>query len=518
MKLKFLVFSLLLSVFTFAQKSDVIKETKDSVIVEIERLGTEINSSFHDYAPVITANGEYMYFTSRRPYSVKEIKRNRESMEKIYEAIFDDVDSIWLDPVALPDPINIMGRHNSNIAISNDGQRLLKYQDDGNGNGDIYESILEGKKWSKPVSLGGVINSEYHESSASIAPDGRTIYFVSDRPGGEGGRDIWFATKTYDGNWSSAKNLGNLINTDQDEEAVFIHPDGTTLYFSSTGHNSMGGYDVFKSKLVNGEWTKPINLGTPINTEEDDMFFVLTADGRTGYYASGRGDAVKNIFEIRFTPIGDESGPKLTVFSGTVKDGKTLIPLGANIEVIDNEKDEVIGNFTANSETGKYLISLPSGKNYGINFSKEGYLFVSHSFDLTNDSLSSYKEVKKDVLMNKLDVGSKVILKNVFFDTDKSTLRKESKNELSRLIKILETNPTLKIEIGGHTDSRGAAEYNLRLSKDRAQSVVNYLIDYGISKDRLTFKGYGKNEPIATNDTEEGRQENRRVEIKVISK
>lgn len=503
----------------YAQDKNIFVKENDTLRIEIEELGSEINSEYDDYAPVITAGKDLMYFTSRRPYTEKEKKKGRESMEMIYEAVWDEYDSLWLDPEVMDYPVNMPRFHNSNIAISNDGQRLLKYQDDGFGFGDIFESVLVGKEWSEPVSLGDVINSEHHESSASIAPDGRTIYFVSDRPGGIGGRDIWVSTKDDEGNWSTAENLGNRVNSNKDEESVFIHPDGKTLYFSSNGHRGKGGYDVFKTELRNGKWSKAKNLGLPINTKGDDMFFVLTADGKTGYYSSDRTGGSKNICEIRFISLIDEqSGPKLTVFKGKVMDAETKAPLGSIIEVVDNEKNEIIGTFSSNSESGKYLISLPSGKNYGINFSAEGYLFSSHTFDLTNDSLSDYKEVTKDIYLYKLKVGSKVVLKNVFFDYDKSTLRNESIAELTRLVQILDANPTLKIEIGGHTDSRGAADYNLRLSKDRAQSVVNYLIDQGVSKNRLTYKGYGKTEPIATNDTEEGRQENRRVEFKVISK
>lgn len=524
MKTHLILFScLLLGLRVQSQHQKLIIAERDTLRIEIERLGEEINSPFDDYAPVITADGEYMYFTSRRPYTDKEKKKNRISQERIYEAIWDEKSNSWLEATALGTDVNTPGRNNSNVAISNDGQRLLIYQDDRYGNGDIYETYLKGNTWSMPVSLGSSINSEDHESSASISPDGRTIYFVSERKGGEGKRDIWKATRDKSGNWGQPENLGKTINTKYDEEAVYIHPDGKTLYFSSKGHNSLGGYDIFKSELVNGKWSAPINLGEPINTPEDDLFFVLAANGRTGYYATGRNGGVKNIYQIRFTPIEREeekepSGPQLTVFKGTIKDSETGLPIGAIIEVTDNEKNEVIATYNSNSNTGRYLISLPAGKNYGINVNAEGYLFSSHSFDLTNDSLSAYQEVKKDIDLNKLKIGSRVVLKNIFFDYDKATLRSESVAELNRLKRIMNDNPTMKIEIGGHTDSRGADDYNNRLSKDRAQSVVNYLIENGISAERMTYKGYGKAQPVATNDTPEGRQENRRVEFKIISK
>lgn len=519
-----LLILLMISAFSFAQSNKPIILERDTLRIEIESLGKEINSDFNDYAPVITADGGYMYFTSRRPYSDKEKKKNRESMERIYEAIWDEESKAWLEAEPLPSDVNLDGRNISNVAISNDGQRLLIYQDDKYGNGDIYEAFLSGATWSSPVSLGEAINSESHESSASISPDGKTIYFVSERKGGQGGRDIWKASKGTDGKWSQAENLGRTVNTKEDEEGVFIHPDGKTLYFSSKGHNSLGGYDIFKSELKNGKWSKPTNMGEPINTIENDLFFVLAANGKKGYYATGRNGGVINIYEIRFIPLAKDNeepvstGPQLTVFKGVIKDCETGLPIYATIEVTDNEKNEVIATYNSNSQTGKYLISLPSGKNYGININAEGFLFSSQSFDLTSDSLSAYNEVVKDVCLNKIKVGSKVVLKNIFFDFNKSTLRSESIAELNRLKRILDDNAFMKIEIGGHTDSRGSAEYNKKLSNDRAQSVVNYLIDNGINASRLTYKGYGKDQPVATNETEEGRQENRRVEFKVISK
>ncbi len=504
-----------------AQNSaSLIISENDSIRTEIQLL-KGVNSEFNDYAPVITADGEQLFFTSRRPYTDKEQAKNKEGKENIYYSLYDSETKKWRKPVPLNETINTLGRHNSILGISNDGQRLLKYQDDEYGNGDILESFLKGEQWSDPQSISPIINSTFHESSATISPDGKTIYYVSERKGGQGGRDIWMSTKNNEGKWSDPHNLGDVVNTPQDEEAVFIHPDGRTLYFSSKGHNSMGGYDIFKTVYQNGKWSKPQNLGEPINTIGDDLFFVLSANGKTGYFASNRGDKVKNIYQVEFYPIEKEdkktvsSAPNLTVFKGVITDKETGAPLEAIIEVTDNEKNEVIARYNSNSSTGKYLLSLPSGTNYGVNIQAEGYLFESFSFDLADTA--SYQEYVKDVQLNKLKAGTKVILKNIFFDFDKATLRKESLSELTRLVTIMNQYPNLKIEIGGHTDGKGSDDYNNRLSKDRAGAVVAYLIEQNIASDRLTFKGYGKSQPIATNETEEGRQENRRVEFKIIS-
>lgn len=520
--IKTIVLLLFIALFPFvflAQPTGMVIRENDSVRIEISPL-KELNSAFSDYSPVITADGSQLFFTSRRPLTDKEKARNKEGREMIYVSDYDDVDNEWIEPVLLGKEINIVGRQNSVIAISNDGQRLLKYQDDQYGNGDIYESYLKGMKWSDPLSLGAEINSVFHESSASIAPDGRTIYFVSNRKGGQGGRDIWMTKRNDRGEWSAPENLGLIVNTPQDEEAVFIHPDGKTLYFSSKGHQSMGGYDIYRTTLVNGNWTVPQNLGEPLNTPGNDLFFVLTANGRRGYLASDRNGGVLNIYEVNFIPLERKDGtktvePKLTVLKGVITDKLTGLPLEATIEVVDNVKNEVIATFNSNSSTGKYLVSLPSGKNYGVTVQSDGYLFESFSFDLPDTA--AYIEVVRDVQLNKLKAGTKVILKNIFFDFDKATLRNESVAELTRLVRIMNEYPNLKIEIGGHTDGKGSDDYNNRLSRDRAESVVNYLIDNGVDKSRLSFKGYGKAQPIASNDTEEGRQDNRRVEFKIIS-
>lgn len=503
------------------QEDEVIIKEKKDVRIEIRPVSGAINTPYDDYAPVITADGETMYFTSRRPFTEKEKKRNRESMEHIYWVEFDKKDSTWGEPVPLSPSVNVAKRHNSNIAVSNDGQQLLKYQDDGYGNGDIYETYLSGSTWSSPSSLGKNINSVDHESSASISPDGRTIYFVSDREGGQGGRDIWKSTLDENDVWGKAENLSDAINTKKNEEAVYIHPDGKTLYFSSDGHDGLGGYDIFKSTFENGKWSAPINLDAPINSKGDDLFFVLAANGKIGYYATTRGGRDKNIYSIQFIPKSKEKedkGPELTVFKGVISDRESGAPIGATIEVTDNEKNEVIATYNSNSATGKYLISLPAGKNYGINVNAEGYLFSSETFDLTDSTSAEYREIEKDIELDRIKVGSKVVLKNIFFDFNKATLRNESKAELNRLKRIMNDNPTMKIEIGGHTDSKGSDAYNANLSKNRAGSVVEYLVQQGIDKSRMTFKGYGESQPIATNETEEGRQENRRVEFKILQK
>ncbi len=505
----FSVASIFLSFVLSAQKPGV----NDSVKIEIIKLDNTINSEYDDYAPVITADRHQMFFTSRKPFTEKEKRKNSESMEHIFSSNADEKGS-WLASTALSKNINVDGLNNSNIAISNDGHILFIYQDDKSGNGDIYQCELNGDKWSDPVSLGNPINSKHHESSATLAPDGKTLYFVSNRPGGAGGRDIWMCVKDAKGKWGAATNLGRTINSNLDEEAVFIHPDGKTLYYSSKGFKSIGGYDIYKTTLEKGKWSKPVNLGAPINSDADDLFFVLDASGKKGYYTSAAGGN-KDIYEINFIPLKKlvNNEPKLTVLKGTVKDAVSKEAIEATIEIIDNEKNEIISTFKSNSSTGRFLVSLPAGKNYGIHVSANGYLFHSENFELSDTA--SYNEVTKNILLNKLEKGTKVVLRNIFFDTGKSTLRPQSVAELQRLLDILSKNPSIHIEISGHTDNVGTDEFNNKLSEARAKTVVDYLITNGVNKDRLTFKGYGKNQPISSNETEEGKQQNRRTEFKI---
>ena len=515
--------------------------------VFIDNVGVEINSQYPDYGPVISADESVMLFTSRRPATTGGgiDPSINEPFEDIY--ISTKKNNKWTPALNMGSPINT-NDHDANSGLSADGQKFLIYI--GTNQGDLFESELKGEQWSRPEHMNKNINTPYHESSACYSPDGKAVYFVSDKPEGSyGDRDIYISYKDEKGRWGKAVNLGPTINTQYGEEGVFIHPDGKTMYFSSQGHKSMGGYDIFKSRYddVTKKWSEPENLGYPVNTPDDDVFFVTSASGKHGYYASfnGNGYGEKDIYMATFlgiekpmvlnnednllasiaSPIKETviaptmliKEAQLTILKGFITDEITKKPLEATIEIIDNQKNEVVATFNSNSSSGKYLVSLPAGKNYGIAVKKTDYLFHSENFDIPNTA--AYQEIVKDVALKNIVVGSKIILKNIFFDFDKSTLRTESTNELERLTNLLKVDaPTLKIEISGHTDSKGADAYNKVLSNNRAKAVVDYLISKGISPDRLTSAGYGEEQPIATNDTDEGRQLNRRTEFKIIGK
>ena len=523
------------------------KLVANPIRVFVDNMGDNVNTEYNEYGAVISADESVLVFTGRRPNSTggKIDPQLNENFEDIYIS-YKQPDGSWSKSKNIGEPIN-SNDHDANSGISNDGQRFAIYLGKSNG-GDLYESRLTGDIWSKPESMGKNINTkDFHESSACYSPDGNVLYFVSDKDGGLGDHDIYMSKLDEKGNWGEAVNLGSVINTPYSEEGVYMHPDGKTLYFSSQGHSSMGGFDIFKS-VYNEKtktWSKPENIGYPVNTTDDDVFFVISASGRHGYYTSMGTDSrgLRDLYVVTFlgsekqvvlnnednllasvaapvkevviAPVVEVKEAQLTILKGVITDALTTKVLEAEIEIVDNQANVVIATFKSNSATGKYLVSLPAGKNYGIAVKKDGYLFHSENFDIP--STAAFQTVEKDVALKGLKVGSKIVLKNIFFDLDKATLRPESTAELNRLIKLMADVPTLKIELSGHTDSQGSDTYNQSLSEKRAKAVVDYLTNAGVAAGRLVSVGYGETQPISTNDTKEGRQLNRRTEFKVLS-
>jgi outer membrane protein OmpA-like peptidoglycan-associated protein len=516
------------------------------VRVIIENIGNTVNTEYREYGAVISADESVMLFTSRRPNTTGGgIAPDGLFYEDIYSTT--NQNGKWTPPVALPPPVNTKV-HDATVALSNDGQKLFIYSP--SNEGDILISTLDGDKWSRPVDAGGKsINTKYSEIHACFSYDEKSIYFVSNKPEDSfGGFDIFVTHRDDNGNWSAPKNVGPTINTPYDEEGVYLHPDGKTMYFSSRGHNTMGDYDIFKSTLDTlGNWSTPENIGYPINSADKDVFFVVSASGKHAYYSSAKMDSYGETDIYRITILGDEKQPQfafedqpltsiinplkeaiaeprvesrftsaVTILKGVVRDAQTQEPLNAVIVITDNEKNQIVSTFQSNAKTGRYLVSLPSGRNYGIAVTMEGYLFFSDNVDLPKSK--AYQEIEKDVDLSKLEVGRKIVLRNIFYDFDKSTLRTQSIAELNRLVALMNQNPTLKIEISSHTDNVGSAAYNQRLSEARAKSVIDYLTKNGIPMERLEFKGYGFSDPIAPNETDEGRQLNRRTEFKILAR
>ncbi len=482
------------------------------LIVDIK----EVNSIYADYSPMLTADESTMIFTSRRKNGSDLVDPyDMQYYENIFISHFKD--NKWSAPQPISEVLNSKD-HDANVGLSNDGQSIFVYNSN-HGNGEIYKTDLDGSVWTKPIAVPSPINSPYTEKCISISPDKKTIYFVSDRPGGKGGLDIYYVEKDAEGNLGEVHNIGEAINTPYDEDGIFIHPDGKALYFSSKGHNTMGGYDIFKSvKDTNGVWSKPINLGQPINSADDDVFLFVSANGKTGYFSSIKEGGVgeKDIYKINFSeqdPGINES--KLLLVKGKVIDALTQKPIEADIVIMDNTKQEEVAKFKSNKETGEFLVSLPAGKDYALTALSTDYLFYSENFNLIDST--SYLEISLKMEMSKLQANASSVLRNIFFDYGKSILKPASTTEIERLLTLLKAHPKMTLEISGHTDNISSKKFNQELSKKRANSVANYLIKKGIDRKRFTTKGYAFSKPIASNKTKEGRQRNRRVEFKILT-
>lgn len=498
---------------------------------KIHNMGYTINSQYPDYVPVISADESVLFFTSRRPGNVGGLRNIIGEEDTLFGDYFEDIlfsiklsKTKWSDPLPLGTIINTTG-HDGSIGLSYDGQKMYFYRSDGKGYGNIYVTELDGSEWKEPVKLPEPINSEYWDGSISTSVDGKTVFIASDRPGGYGGKDLYMIKQLPDGEWAAPKNLGPTINTKFDEDAPFIHPDGNTLYFSSKGHEGMGGYDIFKSTYTGKyEWEKPTNMGYPINTSGNNLYFVLSANGERGYYSSLNDSGMAEDIMVVEMPQKEEFRPKpLTVVRGIIhSDIMEHVPPGVNIEVYDNENHSHVGTFQPNESTGKYLLILPRGKDYNIAITAPKHLFHSENIVVPLEQ-KKYVEIYKDIFLTGIKQGSKVVLNNVFFDFGKATLRQSSKTELDRVYNYLIENDSIIVEFSGHTDSKGSFQINEAISRERAKVVVDYLAEKGIDRSRMLAKGYAYLNPVAINtfingtDNERGRDLNRRTEMEIHS-
>ena len=507
----------------------------------IVNVGTKINSEWHDFAPVLNENQSTIIFTTRRKLGnlSEDVHTDNFSYEDIFIAQYQD--TAWSQAANIGTTINTPF-HDSNIALSADGRQLYLYKDIEDGTSDIYYSELGADSvWSRPRPMTGDVNSDFTEKSLSISPDGGTLVFSSDRPGGEGEMDIYLSTLGADGDWSAATNLGAPINSEYDEDSPFLDYDGRTLYFSSRGGKGMGGYDIFKSEYdsASGKWSDPINLGYPMNTPDDDIYFVGTKDGKQGYFASVReeGMGYTDIYMVS-VPLNEINqaerlGPSNYLNKDSSSSEEGMQPVSLIVEVADYDdgtpldanlqirriSDNVIYS-VRNIGPGVYQVDIvnPTEDDFMLSMDREGYLFKNIRVTLPASGEEG-QEVRRKFELNKLEVGLSSILRNIYFDFDKFTLKATSFVELNKLEKLMSENPNMRVELAGHTDFIGTKEYNQRLSVKRANSVVNYLINRGINPDRLEAVGYGKDHPLASNDDEEdGRELNRRVEFKILQK
>ncbi|MBE9586816.1 OmpA family protein [Mucilaginibacter sp. JRF] len=482
-----------------------VEAIKNPVAFKPMNIGTGVNSADDEYMPVATADESTLIFT-------RKINDN----EDFYKS--EKKDGKWQAATYLSSNINTPNYNEGAQSISQDGHYLFFTgcnRPDGRGKCDIYIAQKHGDDWGKPVGINPPVNTGAWESQPSISADGRTLYFVSNKAGGLGGYDIW-KTNLTDNGWTEPENLGPSINTPYDEQSPFIHPDDNTLYFCSNGWPGLGNKDLFVSRLdANGKWQKPENLGYPINSSGDENGLTLTAQGNYAFFSSNKLQGSGG-FDIYMFEMPQKARPKLVTYvKGKVIDAKTKQPLEADIEIIDLERNRDVYRDYSGEHDGGFLATLTSGKNYGLNISRSGYLFYSENFSLVGQVPKSPFNI--EVELSPIEVGKKVVLRNIFFDTNKYNLKPESKAELAKLIQFMNENPTVRIEISGHTDNMGNDDLNKVLSENRAKEVYNYLIKDKVPAGRLVYKGYGETQPIADNNTENGRQLNRRTEFKIVA-
>ncbi|MEO9966590.1 MAG: OmpA family protein [Reichenbachiella sp.] len=474
----------------------------------------QLNSTANDYAPQVNPVGTRLYFTSVRQGgfdNVQDSSRANHYGEDIY--VSNLLDNSWSPPIMLPEPINSIN-DDFGSAFTGDGQTMVYVRcggDESVGNCDLYITTLDGTRWSEPVNMGNVVNSEDWESQPTISSDGTRIIFTSSRDGGYGGADLYMTEINHLGDWGIPQNLGGIINTPLSDNSPFLAADGKTLYYATSGHPGYGGADIFYSVFENGKWSRPINLGAPINSSGEDKNFSISGSGKA-YFSSSRNSDSYNIYE---TELPDYLKPKPTaVIAGIVSNANSGAPLGALVLIEDIDTGELIAINKSNSESGEYLVVLPAGRNYSVSASKDGYFFYSQSFDLPKDT--TYQEITKDINLEPIEKGTKVVLNNIFFESGRAELKPISYVELNKAAELLQNNGSMVIEVGGHTDNLGSEEANLRLSQSRANAVVDYLKLAGIEETRLQAKGYGESTPIADNSTNEGRKANRRTEFVIV--
>ncbi len=473
-------------------------------------LGAGVNTQYYEHSPTVTTDEQVIFFTRRFPTAANGGMRSENEDFFVSKKLEDGT---WSASKNLGNKINTRFNEGASC-ISADGRYLFFTSCDKPGDFgscDLFLARRKGDSWVDPINLGSTINTHNWESQPSFSSDGRTLYFASNRRGGKGGRDIWVTRIGEDGQWTKPELVP--INTAKDDQSPFIHPNGRRFYFSSNGLPGMGSSDLYYVDIdIDGNWGEPQNMGYPINTGGSEVSLIVSSDGKTAYYSSdmeggyGKWDLYQ--FEmpraLRPTPV--------TYAKGKVYDSETKKPLGAHFEIISTRNGKKIIEATSDPETGEFMVVIPTSQQYALNASSIGYLFFSEGFNFTTEADALYF----DVPLQPIEIGKKVVLKNIFFETAKYNLMPESEAELTKLVQFLEKNKALKVEIGGHTDNVGTQAYNQDLSENRAKSVYTYLIEKGIDAGRLSYKGYNFSEPIAPNTTEEGRAQNRRTEFKII--
>jgi len=484
---------------------------------EPKSAGDSVNTALDEYWPSVTGDGQQLIFT-------REVKRaagygrdyNRDRQEDFYISTWSKK-GYWGTARNAGAPLNTAGNEGAQ-SISSDGRSMFFTacdRNDGQGRCDIYFSSYDGTRWSPGINLGQPVNTAYWESQPSISPNGRMLFFVSNRPGGMGGMDIWYSILGSNGRWGRPVNPGKTINTSGDEFSPFIYFNGKTLYFSSNGRETFGGHDIYVTKMnPDSTWTAPENLGPPVNTPADETGLVIESSGKRAYFSSIREkDRGKDIY---YLDLPQRIQPEQVLyFRGYVKDKESGQPIVARYEVSDlTRRTDVMTSVT--DRMGEFFVCLPQGSSYGLNVTADGYMIFSENFDFA-EGYTSAEPFTKTIALNKVRKGEFMRMYNVFYNTDSWELLDASMPELEQLLEFLVVNHTVVIEVGGHTDSDGSEEHNQTLSEKRAESVREFLMKRGIDGKRIFSHGYGETTPVADNLTPAGKKLNRRTEITILS-
>lgn len=486
---------------------------KHPVPFDPKNLGPNINSEFDEYFPSFTVDESELLFT--RNITSAEIPDGQEDF-----FLSDKVNGEWQKAKPLGPPVN-SDLNEGAPSFSCDGKLIFFTEcerPEGKGSCDIYYSRLIGNRWTKPINLGPVINTGAWESQPSFSSDGKTLYFV--RGGGRRNNnrdaDIYVSQISAEG-WSTPQKLPPNINSNETEEGVYIHPDNQTLYFTSEGHAGMGGVDIFVSKKkADGTWGDPVNLGYPINTAGDERKLIVNPKGDKACFSSNRAGGAGGFDLYSFELYDAIKANAVSYVKGKVVNSQSHQPVGARFEIIDISNGNVVVESSSDNSTGEFVVTLPSGKDYALNASKDGYLFYSDHFSCKNTT-DIKSEYKLDIALHPIVAGEKVVLKNVFFETNSFDLKTESFAELNKVVSFMKSNSKVTIEISGHTDNVGDDKSNQVLSEKRAKAVNDYFIKNGVPATQMIFKGYGESKPMDSNETDDGRSQNRRTEFTIVS-
>jgi outer membrane protein OmpA-like peptidoglycan-associated protein/tetratricopeptide (TPR) repeat protein len=488
---------------------------------EPKNMGTNINSSNRDYFPSITADENTMIFTV-------QIGEGQYGQEDLYRSLKKNGE--WSKAEPIP---NVNTTENEAAqSVSADGKYLVFTvcnRAGDFGSCDLYFSERINGRWSDPKNLGSAINTANWESQPSVSPNADAIFFTRGGARGQGDKNLMISKRNEDGSWAEPLAIAEL-NTPYDDSAPCIHPDGQTLYFSSSGHPGMGGLDLFVSRLrTDGIWDKPQNLGYPINTAQNEEALAVALSGSLAFIASDRPGGFGSLDIYSFEMPKEIQPNPVTYVKGYVYDAVTKKSLNkTTVEIYDLSADKLFTK-TKTDADGEFMLCMPLGRDYSLNVKKQKYLFYSDNFalkEIRNQQNPFLLDIPLQPILEpsgKIDTsssikeGNPIILKNVFFATNSAELRVESEVELNRLKQLLDENPKMKIRINGHTDNEGSDSDNLLLSDRRAKAVRDYLISKGIARERLDAKGYGESKPISNNDSQEGMQLNRRTEFVVVN-